>query len=244
MNILSRHHRQSERGNILFVVLLAIVMIGALTVAIQSGNNSESSNIDDETLAIRATEVQRYASELERAITFILQNGISESDIRFAHPDANSDYGDLSADGDPTDQVFHQNGGGAEFRAPPSGVNNGSAWEFYGNTALPNVGSSAADLVAVLPNVTQAFCDHINRINNQRSDQPEDTGTTATSASNAGECINAGAAGRFDNAVQFYATPNTTDTSTFTTLPAQQACVSCTGLTGDPLHFYHVILPR
>lgn len=236
--------RHAEKGNVLFIVLLAIALIGALTVAIQSGNNSETSNIDDETLAIRVSEVQRYASELERAVIFVTRNGISESDIRFAHPKANSDYGDLPADTTPENQVFHAEGGGAEFRSPPNGINNGSPWEFYGTTALPNVGSSAADLIAVLPNVTQSFCERVNAVNNQDSDQPEDTGNTATSTSNAGACLYGGTHGRFDNAVQFYSSPNTTDSSTFTKLPAKQACVQCVGMSGAPYHFYHVILSR
>lgn len=236
--------RQSESGNILFIVMIAIVLIGLLTAAIQSGNNSETSNIDGETLAIRATEVQRYVSELERAIVFITRNEISESDIRFAHADAHADYGDLAADGDPTDQVFHRLGGGAEYRAIPSGINNGDAWEFYGTTALPNVGSSATDLIAVLPNVTSEFCQRINSLNNQSTAQPEDTGSSAATAVSAGSCLSAGAAARFDNAIQFYATPNTTDASTFTTLPAKQACVQCVDMPGAPYHFYHVIMSR
>ena len=239
-----KKQKSTENGNILFIVLIAVVLIGLLTAAIQSGNNSETSNIDSETTAIRATEVQRYASELERAINFIVRNEVSENDIRFAHADAHSDYGDLSADADPTDQVFHRLGGGAEYRAPPQGVNNGDAWEFHGTTALPNVGSSAADLIAVLPNVTQEFCQRINAVNNQASDQPEDTGTASASASTSGSCLNPGAVARFDNAVQFYATPNTVDATTFTTLPAKQACVQCTGITGSPYHFYHVIMSR
>ncbi len=241
---LNHNTRKSENGNILFIVLLAIVLIGLLTAAIQSGNNSETSNIDSETLAIRVTEVQRYASEIERAIVFITRNEVSESDIRFAHANAHADYGDLAADGDPTDQVFHKLGGGAEYRSIPAGINNGDAWEFYGTTALPNVGSNAADLIAVLPNVTQEFCERINTVNNQSPDQPEDTGSTASTSSTAGSCLNAAAAARFDNAVQFYTTPNTTDASTFTTLPAKQACVQCPDMPGAPYHFYHVIMSR
>jgi len=234
----------NEQGNILFIIMIAIVLIGLLTVAIQNGNNSDTANIDSEALTIRATEAQRYVSELERAILFITRNEISENDIRFAHPNAHPDYGDLAADTSPNDQVFHQQGGGATYRAPPLGINNGDAWEFYGTTALPNVGSSAADLIVVLPNVTAEFCAHINRINAQNSAQPEDTGTTVATANNAGSCLNGGADARFNSAVQFYTTPNTADISTFTTLPAKQACVQCPGFNGSPYHFYHVIMAR
>lgn len=235
--------RSSEKGNILFMILMAVVLLGVLTAAVQFTNRPEGANIDNETIVIRTTEVQRYAAELERAVRYIIQNGISESDIRFAHPDASSDYGDLSADIDKRDQVFHRDGGGAAYRAPPNGVNDGSAWEFYGGTDLPEMGSDRADLVAVLPNVSEAFCNRINTLANQTT-QPEDTGSGAASGANPGECIHLGSNGRFGNGNTFYAAPNTTDITTFVTKPAGQACVQCVGATGAPYHFYHVLMAR
>jgi hypothetical protein len=237
-----------ENGNILFMILIAIALIGALTAVIQHSSNPDGANIDEEELILRASEIQRYASELERSVMFIMQNGHSEVDIRFAHPKANSDYGDLSADGDPSDQVFHKNGGGAAYRTPPSGVNDGSAWEFYGGTAIPGVGSNKADLVAVLPNVTGAFCQRINDLNNQ-SGTPTDTGSGTASGSNPGDCVNIGALGRYDSGQQFYSSPNTMDETTFeqdsvtsAAHTALQACVACSADSEN--HFYHVLLAR
>ncbi len=251
--------RQRERGNILFMILIAIVLIGALTVAIQSSSQPDGANINDETLLIRATEVQRYASELERAVTFILQDGKSESDIRFAHPSANADYGDLPTDTDPTDQVFSRDGGGANYRAPPEDINDGSAWEFYAGTHIPGVGrADRAELVAVLPHVTQAFCDKINEINGQTGTVLDD-GSSGASGSDPGNCVNIGALGRFDDTRQFYTTINTMnetspsfvhDPNTSAPRPALQACVTCAvdtnsaNGTSDERHFYHVLIAR
>ncbi len=232
----------------LFMILIAIVLIGLLTAVIMSTGNSENANIDSETLAIRASEVQRYASELERAVLFITSNGISENNVRFSHPDAETDYGDLSADTTPKDQVFSQDGGGANYKLPPDGINDGSKWEFYGGTALPGVGSSRAELVAVLPNVTQQFCDRINSLAGQ-SGNPEDTGAGLAAGASPGSCLNLGAAGRFNDTRQFYATPNTVDATTFeqdpeisAPRPALQACVLCAA--DGENHYYHVLLAR
>lgn len=248
LNKVSCEKRVAERGNILFMILIAIALIGLLTVAIQGSGSSRNSNIDNETLIIRATEVQRYASELERAVMFVLQNGVSESDIRFAHPNNNSDYGDLSADTDKSDQVFDRAGGGALYRDPPADINDGSAWEFYGGTHLPSVGSDKADLVAVLPNVTDQFCTKINALNGQTG-TPADTGSGAASGADPGDCVFLDAAGRFDGSQQFYSTPNTVDETTFAqdattsaAKPAPQACVVCARDSAN--HFYHVILAR
>ena len=221
----------SQSGNVLIIILLAIVLIGALTAALQS-TSQQSSHIDNETLILRVSEVQRYASELERGVTFIMQNGFSESDVRFSHPDAHGDYGDLGADADKGDQLFAREGGAARYRLAPSDVNDESAWEFYGNTALPDVGSSKAELIAVLPNVTQAFCDRVNSNLGYDATQPTDSAT----------CINSGASARFDDGTQFDATPNTTNEATFSLKPSMSGCVQC--FSDNNYHFFHVLMVR
>lgn len=265
INFLSLEHlehcdpRKNERGNVLFMILIAIALIGLLTAAVQSTNRPEGVGIDKEALVIRASEFQRYASELERAVQFIQQNGVSESDIRFAHPNASADYGDLSADTDPREQVFHREGGGANYRDPPDDVNDGSAWEFYGGTHIPGVGrSDRAELVAVLPYVTQQFCDKINALNGQNG-TPADTGAGAAGGVSPGDCVQGGAAARFDSGQQFYASPNTMselstsfthDPNTAAPRPALQACVVCSANTNgangtdDERHVYHVLMAR
>ena len=249
--------RSSERGNMLFMILIAVVLIGLLTAAVMSTSTTDGANIDKETLVIRASEDQRTASEFERAVLFIVSNRKSETDIRFAHPAfSHTDYGDL-ADADTLEeqqvQVFHTNGGGASFRKPPPDIQTatGGDWEFYGGTAIPGVGTDKADLVAVLPNVSQQFCNKINELNGQPvTPTPEDTGSTAAGVGTAGDCVNFGALGRFDATQQFYTIPNTMDATTFAqdsntsaARPALQACVKC-DIGPNALHFYHVLLAR
>jgi len=252
-------YSDGERGNVLFMILIAVALIGLLTAAISGSNNSDNTNIDQESLALKASEVQRYASELERAVNYIMQNNKSEVDVRFAHYNAHSDYGDLAADTDKTDQVFDREGGGANYREPPTGINDGSDWEFYGGTHIPGMGrSDRAELVAVLPHVTQGFCDKINIINGQLGSMDDDGGTAA-SGSNAGSCVNIGALGRFDDSTQYYTTINSMDETatsfehdpnTSAARPAPQGCVACgvdtngANGTADELHFYHVLTTR
>lgn len=227
----NKNQYTEESGNVLVIILLAIVLIGALTAAIQS-TSQHGANIDRETLTLRATELQQQTTEFERGITFIMQNGFSENDIRFAHPDAHADYGDLSADTDKSDQLFAREGGGAYYRTPPDDVNDGSAWEFYGNTAFPDVGSSSAELIAILPNVTQEFCLKINEVIGYDATQPTDTVT----------CLYDGAVSRFDAVTQFASSPNTVDPATFSVKPSMQACLQCSS--DSSYHFYHVLMAR
>lgn len=220
-----------ESGNVLVIILLAVVLIGALTAAIQ-GTSQHGANIDKETLILRATELQQQAAEFERGITFIMQNGFSEVDIRFSHPDAHADYGDLGADTDKSDQLFAREGGGSYYRTPPEDINDGSAWEFYGNTAFPDVGSASAELIAILPNVTQEFCLKINEIIGYDATQPTDTVA----------CLYDGAVSRFDAGTQFSSSPNTVDPTSFSLKPSMQACIQCSS--DSSYHFYHVLMAR
>ncbi len=228
---MNKHKINNESGNVLIIILLAIVLIGALTIAIQ-GTSNQNAHIDNETLILRISEVKRYASELERGVTFIMQNGFSESDIRFSHPNAHADYGDLSADTDKTDQLFDREGGAAKYRDAPSGINDGSSWEFYGHTSLPEVGSDTAELIAVLPNVTQGFCEKINQSIGYDATQPSDSST----------CINGGAAARFDAGTQFSSPPNTVTSASFSLKPSVQGCVQCTS--DSNYHYYYVLMAR
>lgn len=234
--------RSAERGNILFIILIAIVLVGALTAAISGTSDDAGSDIGEEELSIRLSEVQRYMGELERGIGYIQQNsGISEEDIRFMNPDpAVTTYGDISADSNMQRQMFHVDGGAANYREPPTGIQNSALnWEFYGGSNMPAVGTDRADLIAVLPDVTLQFCTEINRINGQTNQIPADTGA----------CLYTGATDRFGTitsgtpVTQFAASPNDLmdDIATFTNTPAMQACVECDD---GSYHFYHVLMAR
>lgn len=223
--------RASERGNVVFFVLIGIVLIALVTAAIRSGGG-EGENIDREQRTIAASVIRGYASELERGVALMLQNGISENDIRFAHPDASSDYGDVTDT--PARQLFDRKGGGAEYKKPAPGVNDGSSWEFYGTTTLPEVGSpSRGDLIAVLPVVDKAVCAKLNSmIGYDPAIQPTDTGT----------CLNGGAASRFNDSHRFNdSSPNTLDETTFSLKPATEACALCAD---GKYYYYHVLIAR
>ena len=147
----------------------AILLLGLLVI-VSKGSNSPGAGIDQETLAIRVSEVQSYGQELERAVAYVLANGHSETDIRFAHPDAASAYGNITDD--PTRQIFSREGGAATYRQPPEGIQTTvTPWIFTGNNVVNGLGTtgtnnSNVDLVALLMNVSKDFCIKINDLNN------------------------------------------------------------------------------
>ena len=178
----------AQSGNILVYILGAIFLMGILLVVMR-GSNQQGSNIDEEQLMIRVSEVQRYGAELENAVRLIMNNGFSEADIRFAHPNAPSGYGLITDN--PGRQVFSSQGGAAKFRPPPSGIQITAApWVFNGSNVVGGVGSSltspaSADLIAFLPNVTRSFCLKINdalNIPEISGEPPSDDGIVNTTS--------------------------------------------------------------
>lgn len=221
----------SESGNVFFFILLAIVLIGLVTVAIRG--TGEDANIDRESIIIGAAQVRQYVSDLERGIAFIMHDGASENELRFAHPRAPAAYGAIADT--PNRQVFSDEGGAVDYRLPPADISGAAHWEFYANTHLPDIGDNtiglaAPELIAMLPDVSLGFCEKINEMN----------GLTGQPAEN-GDCNIHDTAMRFSSAVQYQdGAPNTVDATSFSATPAMQACIECSGT----YHFYHVLLAR
>lgn len=152
------NNQNPQSGNILFYILIAIFLIGMLTVALRNPGSTDG-GIDREAAAVKAQQIIKYGSELTQAVRTILENGASESEIRFAHPDADIAYGTITTT--PQFQVFSNEGGKAAYRLPPAGVNDGSKWMFDGHFAIPHMGSQRSDLIAIL-RVNQPVCAAIN----------------------------------------------------------------------------------
>lgn len=221
-----KHNNQS--GSMIFAILIAVVALAALSFVIFKGEG-ESGSISKEKLIISATSIEKHGSELSQAVKILIESGLSESDVSFAHANAPSTYGDPSSV--PSgNQIFTFSGGQARYITPNADISSASFWEFFGESAMPQVGSSRADLIAVLPNVTKEFCDVFN--------QRQDLDIDSTYPEDTGACFKADDGDRF--AGTFNTSPNTLDTTTFSAMPALRACVQC----GSDYHVYMTIYTR
>lgn len=221
--------RTTQSGNVLFMIMMAVILIAALGAAITKSDGG-GSNLTREQAQIRAAAVASFATDIKRAAQNITRNGASEASISFASPNLTG-YGTL--DTAPRNEVFNIGGGGVAFVAVPDNASDGSQWEFYGTTAIPGVGDPAvADLVMVMPNVTEAFCKNYN----------QKAGFTDTAAipTDTAACIH-DTATRY--AGTFSSSPNTLDTATFpaANTPYPAACVKCDS---GAFHAYYVLLER
>jgi len=169
----------SQSGNMLIYIIGAVFLLGILLVAMRSGYQP-GAGIDSEAVTLKVTQVRKYATELERGVTFVMSNsGVSETDIRFAHVSAAAGYGTPGA-APLNRQVFEPTGGGVEWKAPPSGIQTTTSDYVFVTDAIDGIGttcgtSACSDLITVLQNVTKDACIALNDsigITNPSSDAP------------------------------------------------------------------------
>lgn len=224
----------SERGNVFFILLLGIALFAALSMALVQMSDRQGQDVTPEKAKLVATRILNYAREAKTATQRLYTSGTSEADLRFAHPKLAADYGAISSI--PTRQLFAPEGGGVEYTEPPSGAstNATATWEFFGNSEIPQVGTTAADLTMVLPSVNAEVCRQINMLLGYDK-------TAAIPTDSAGGCVySSTAADRFAGTFKTGGNINVVGTTGFTILPAPQACVSC----GGTYHYYNVLIER
>ncbi len=174
LNPKNKKSRQSERGNALWFILIAIVLIGLLTAVLsRSGSNvDQTGSIEQQ--RIKISQMMRYVKGVETAVQTMKMNGISESDLSF-YQNLNSDTNDSTSpdagefyNSNCTSNyclVFHVEGGGISPQAPPSGIStSGADWKYVARNNVQNIGTSAADLILVLEDVNDSYCNQINRV--------------------------------------------------------------------------------
>lgn len=158
--------RRSQQGNALWFILVAIVLLGGLTVLLTRSGSSVNQSGDVEQNRIRAGQILRWAKGLEAAIEQMKLRGVSENGISFENGATATDYANPNCTVNDC-MVFANGGGGQTYIKPPAGTNDGSEWVFTANNGVTLVGTDDArsgnDVMLVLRGVNDAFCKQVNR---------------------------------------------------------------------------------
>lgn len=197
------------KGNVLFMLLIAVALLAALTVAVTRSDQG-SITLSREQSSLSADKLLSFGADLKRGVEGLLRMGHSESTLSFAHHDLVG-YGTPGTN--PTREVFHIQGGGVAFVSVPNSINDGHQWEFYGYSSAPGVGDAdRPELMLVLPNVTDAFCTAFN----------QKIGLDETPDG----CVH-NTANRFNGTFAATGAANTLNPAEFSRIPAPYACVRC-----------------
>lgn len=178
-NTIESELMKKQSGNALWFILIAIFLLGGLTVLLsRTGSNTEETGSTEKSRII-ATEILRYAASIENAVQFLLTQGCSENELSFWY-DSNGDGNENASDDNynptsPTDRschIFSQKGAGITYKnmailkfgtsgyAGAIGIHNS---RYYGGIGPSN----KVDLyysISARPEVFNSVCEEIHKI--------------------------------------------------------------------------------
>ena len=134
----NKDHR-SESGNVLFLILIAVVLFAALSYAVTSSTNSSGGNAEEESNLVSSAALTQYPATIKTAmLRMMVSKSISFDDLYFDRPP----FTDLAAT---ANGVFHPSGGGASHVNAPadvmdaSGGNTGGVWHYNHDLSLIHI---------------------------------------------------------------------------------------------------------
>ncbi len=164
-----KHDRMSEKGNVLFLILIAVALFAALSYAVTQSTRSGGGDASKETNLVNAAGITQYPASVKTAITrMVVSSSIDPDSLLFNPP---STFSAFTTTYPATNGVFHPTGGGATYADAPASVmqsNGAGTWHFNGENQVTNIGTSGAlstsnaDVIAFLSGVKKAVCDSIH----------------------------------------------------------------------------------
>lgn len=160
--------RSYENGSVLWFIMIAIVLLGAITMVISRGGSTVDQSGDFEQSRVKVTQLMRYASGIEQAIEKLRSiNNCSENDISFENTE-DLNYENTNSPDDNSCHIFEPEGAGLTWRE--FGSNNlaatGSSIAFGGDMAITGLGrdtaNSGTDLI-FYARISENLCDQVNR---------------------------------------------------------------------------------
>lgn len=171
----------AQKGNVLFIILIAVALFAALSYAVSNSFRGGES-ISKEQARILAGGILRRGADIEKAVQHvILNNGCSETEIEFWNSFYTAKDGSSieTASSNPNYSraecnLYTPNGGGLSLAYVDSkALTNGSAtpatygkqghWAAAMSVNVMNIGSTANDIAVTAPALTEDVCREINR---------------------------------------------------------------------------------
>lgn len=161
--------RQSEKGNILFLILLAVILFAALSYAVTQSLRGGGTDASSEKNLVKSAQITQYPVGVRAAILRMIVGGTDVTTLNFDPP---SVFGSMTA-AQLALNVFHPTGGGAVFSMVPSEAlataSSTQRWIFTMNYGVPNIGTTAStstnagkELLAIAPNIDSTLCAKID----------------------------------------------------------------------------------
>lgn len=158
--------RRAESGNVLFYILVAVALLGALVFAVAQGDRAAFDNLSETRTDMMASDILDYADNVSKATAQLRLRRVDFADLSFAHPDLDPAYGTF--DTNPAAEIFNPGGGAIRYQSPPvPAMTTLSPWQFVATNEIDGIGTTCAadtcvDLTMLARPLTQDVCIKIN----------------------------------------------------------------------------------
>ncbi len=236
-----------QSGNALWLILIAIFLLGGLTVLLSRTGSQTEDTGSAEQMQILASEMIRYGADIETGIKTLLGRGCSENQISLWY-DSNNDGTENASDSyynsnSPTDRschVFDVNGAGLTYKNVAAKIDPTFVAAFATTTnpmAMKKIGTDTrGDVYMRLMGdaaIMKNFCLAVNRISGIKP-----TGTAGAGVFDP----------QFGNIMMMTTSPFTgtfpPDVTTATTSPVEGKKAFCVGNSAAITTFAYAIFPR
>ncbi len=171
----------NEQGSIIIWIFIFVALFAALSFTVSQGSRTGGENLSREKATLAASEILDYATALKRNIHELQINGCSDTEISFENAFI-SGYSNTNSPADNSCHIFDLNGGGLKyiefsidnFDTTYSAQSDYQENVFSGNVAVEGVGTTAQDLVLIIPYLRESICTEINNKMGVGSTMPVD----------------------------------------------------------------------
>lgn len=157
--------RQSEKGNVLFLILIAVALFAALSYVVTQSTRSGGGSTEREKNILSSAQMTQYPTALRTSIIRMVLAGVAIENVKFDAPASSGPFTTISS----SQLVFHPQGGGATYQQAPAELsatgNNQLSWTYNAQIQVPGIGidgTGGNDVIAFLPNVSDGVCRQVN----------------------------------------------------------------------------------
>lgn len=181
-------HRASERGNVMFYIFIAVILLAALSYTIAESSRGNVQQLTSERARIYASELIEYANVMTSAVAQLRLRGVDVEDLCFDDTAWGVNDYDHAGCTDDANKLYSPSGAGLIWtRAPEKAMDESASpdklWHIYGNNEVQDVGTTCgaaacADLILVVDELAKETCIQINEllgIDNPAGSPPTDS---------------------------------------------------------------------
>lgn len=153
----------TQNGNVFFIILLAIFMMGALSYAVFQGSRTSAVTLSADQAKLASSEILAFADVVGKSVQTLRLRGCADTQISF---EPIPYHVNPLAPSDKSCNVFDTNGGKVTYvHSDPSWIVNGSTteWWFNGETAVEGLGTSNPELIFWISNLKPEICQALNQ---------------------------------------------------------------------------------